>query len=173
MRLLFNEIFFYQLYSFSKHLLFKIISTEGTTFLNFTIALQFKKLFSIKEILNTIPLKRTKNLFKKFSDFLVQKKYQQEFIVHSLSKLSSEKIISGNLLIIFKCLLKIQEKAKVTGMNLVIYNLVTIFKENMDLLLRFDNFFQTETQFLPIIVLPLIKMFIFQSARKKKKITNP
>jgi hypothetical protein len=108
-------------------------------------------------------------LFQKFSELLIQKKYQQEFIIYSLGKIVSEKKTVGNLLLIFKCLLTIQQKIQVNCTSMVLFNMVTLFKENLDILLKFDDFFHTELQFLPLNCNSIDREIYFSFLKKEKE----
>merc|ERR1711966_313984 len=111
---------------------------------------QCKKSYNIKEILNKTPTRKTKNLFGQFSEFLIQKKFYQEFIFHSLKQFTSAKNFFGNLLIIFKCFIKIQDKYQTIRPSLLLCNLIIVFKESFDLILKVDYFIQTEIKYSPI-----------------------
>ena len=154
--------------NFSRSLLLKPFLTEGTYFLHVSLINQCKKSYNIKEILNKIPTRKTKNLFGQFSEFLIQKKFYQEFIFHSLKQFTSSKNFFGNLLIIFKCFIKIQDKYQTIRPSLLLCNLIIVFKESFDLILKFDYFIQTEIKYSPINC-KVIDKDIFTSVAKKEK----
>ena len=162
-------IFFIQLNNFMEFVFLRLFSGEGTCFLNHSLSMQFEKLFVIKEIFNKIPSKRIKILFSQFIKLLVQKKYHQEFIFNTMNKISSEKLVLGNLLTIFKCISKIQEKNSPAPNNLVVCSLVTVFKEKFDVTYRFDDFIYNENQFTPIHCNIINKEVYFSSTKKAKE----
>jgi len=157
-----------QMIDYSKSIFLRPFSTEGTNFLKISLLLKFQKIFNIKEIFNKIPTKKTEILFRQFSKFLIQKNNHQEFVLHALSKISSEKIIMGNILIIFKCILKIQERITVIYTSLFIYNLTLLFRENFDLILKTDDFFHFETYLLPIRCIQVDKESHLSILKKEK-----
>jgi len=163
---------FVQIVDYLKNIFLRPFSNEGTTFLSFSLLLQFEKLFNLKEIFNRIPTNKTRMVFRQFSKFLIQKNNHQEFILHALTKISGEKIIMGNILIILKCILKIQEKIQVTCTSLIIYNLVIIFRENFDLILKADDFFHSEVYLLPISCIIIDKDIHFSILKKEKEIKD-
>jgi len=172
MRLSPETTIFVQIVDYLKNIFLRPFSNEGTAFLSFSLLLQFEKLFNLKEIFNKIPTNRTRMMFRQFSKFLIQKNNHQDFILHALTKISGEKIIMGNILIILKCILKIQEKIQVTCTSLIIYNLVIIFRENFDLILKADDFFHSEVYFLPISCNIIDKDIHFSILKKEKEIKD-
>ena len=169
LRLISKENYCIHISNFLLVFFFKIISSEGTNFLNFGLSLQFEKINNLKKIFNKITDFKIKSLFQKFSELLIQKKYQQEFIMYSLGKIVSEKKTIGNLLLIFKCLLTIQQKIQVNCTSMVLFNMVTLFKENLDIFLKFDDFFHTEIQFLPLNCISIDKEIYFSFLKKEKE----
>ena len=169
LRLIPKENYCVRISNFLLVFFFKIISSEGTNFLNTGLSLQFEKINNLKKIFNKITDFKIKSLFQKFSELLIQKKYQQEFIIYSLGKIVSEKKTIGNLLLIFKCLLTIQQKIQVNCTSMVLFNMVTLFKENLDILLKFDDFFHSELQFLPLNCISIDKEIYFSFLKKEKE----
>lgn len=172
LRISYQKIFFIQNINFSKNIFFKPLSIEGASFLWFSLLLQFKKLFNLQEVFNKIPTKKTPNLVLPFSEFLVEKKNHQEFVIQTFSKISGERIVMGNLLLMFKFLVKIQKIIKTACSSLVIYNLITVFREKFDSILKNDNFIQNELKFSPIFCFPIHRDIYFSLLKKEKEMNE-
>ena len=164
-----HTIYFIQKYQFSKYFLKKRLITEGTTFFDFFLTLQTKKALNIEEILNKIPPKKNKILFYHFSKLLTQRKYHKEFILQIFDNINSEQKIVKNLIVIIKCIIKIQKKIKSNPISSIFYNLVAIFKENLYLLLSLDYFFQNEIKFIPIVCLASYRNNYISGGKKEKE----
>ena len=161
-------IYFFQKIVFLRKVFLRPFSAEGTTFLISMKNLEHTKIFDIKEFFNKNPPNGFKTLLKTFFSILINKRYHQEIINVAFNKITDEKIISDNLSIIFKCLLKIQEKIKTAYISSVFFNLLKIYRENYDLILKNEDFFRFELQ-LPPINCNSIEKDLFNSVLNKEK----
>ena len=159
---------FFQKSIFWKRVYLKPFSVEGTFLLNTTVNLLYEKLFDIKEFFNKLPINTPKTLLRLFFPILIRITCHQEFIGLILNKTTSEKFVSRNLLITFKCLSKIQEKTRINYTSSIFYNLLMVHRETFGSILRNDDFFQLESQ-LPIINCVSIEKDIFFSILNKEK----
>lgn len=163
-------IYFAQKHQFSKYFLKKHIILAGTTLFDFLLTLQTKKALDLEEVLNKIPAKKNKILFYQFSKLLTQRKYHKEFILQIFDSISSEQKIVKNLIVIIKCLVKIQKKIKTNPISSIFYNLVANFKENLYFLLSLDYFIQNEIRFSPLACWVNYRNSYVSSGKKEKEI---